>query len=438
MPRDEGPDEPEHAQLARFFADHGRIPVLGSDIRPHLLEGETRRMIELPPPDSATGRIRVETVPGRHYELRGHYAAMPGLPYVALGVFVRAGRAAGVRDDYASGRAACAVFGALAVLAAGLAALRLRPDRPEIHLLAPAAVAFLPQFVFLGAYVNPDALTATVCAAAAWRFATGASRGWPLRDALVFGVVCGAGLLCKLNAYPVIAVLAVAMAATLRGPARSRIVRAAAAAGAALVVAAPWFVHNLREYGELLGSRAGAAYASAPLAMLPEELRRGLRTYDGAFSGAAQGQSYLSLLTGPWMTDTLKSSVGFFGWLSKPMRPWMYGAYAAIGAAALAGLLVALVRARSGHRRIDGGALLVATAVAVALVLAAALRQSLRYDLQPQGRYLFPCLGGTAVLFALAITEFGRSPRARLAIAIGVSGVLAALSAVAFRFVLIA
>src|SRR5438477_354831 len=79
-------------------------------------------------------------------------------------------------------RAVSALLGAMAVLALGLLAVLLRPEDLALHIAVPEC-GLLPQFVFIGSYVNSDAYAAAVSVVVLWRVLLGMRRHWPIRDA---------------------------------------------------------------------------------------------------------------------------------------------------------------------------------------------------------------------------------------------------------------
>lgn len=399
----DAPDEPEHIQMAQFVADHGRWPLIGTDISAHLLDETTRRLVPTPPKDPFTGVRRWNLDRSHAFSVRHPYAAQPPLGYCGLTTGVVVGSAFGM-TDMAGARVAAAFMGAIGVLAAGLTVLRLRPDRPDLHLLAPGILAFLPQYVFVGSYVNPDVLGFSLCGVVLWRVAVGHVRGWSAADGAKLGLAAGLALLAKASAAPTVgALLVVALIALFCGPApRGVAFRAAgAAAVAGVLVMLPWFAFLWRTYGTL--APWGDPAFDEIVASLPPMLR--VTYFDGSLAATARpdADTWWKLLGGPWIVSSIKSSFGTFGWMDRPLPLWQHAGLALVWGAGAFGLLRGTLAAARERRLPRGSAVLLACGLAAVLQLAASLSYSLRWDYQAQGRYLFPAVVCVAVLAAFGL-----------------------------------
>lgn len=401
----DAPDEPEHIQMAQFIADNGRWPLIGKDIGAHLLDETTRRLVPTPPKDPFTG-VRVWKLDRSHgFSVRHPYAAQPPLGYCGLTTGVVVGSAFGM-TDMAGARVAAAIMGALGVVAAGLTVLRLRPDRPDLHLLAPGILAFLPQYVFVGSYVNPDVLGFSLCGVVLWRVAVGHMRGWSVAEGAKLGLAAGLALLAKASAVPVVGALAVVALVSLfrRAGSRGTAVGAASAALAAgAVVMLPWFAFLYRTYGTF--APWGDPAFDEIVASLPPMLR--VAFYDGSLAATARpdADTWWKLLGGPWLVSSIKSSLAMFGWMDRPAPRWVHAGLVLVWGAGAAGLLRGALLAARNRIWPVGSAVLLACGVGAVAQLAASLNYSLRWDYQPQGRYLFPAVVCVAVLAAFGIAR---------------------------------
>lgn len=412
----DAPDEPEHIQMAQFVADNGRWPVLGKDIGAHLLDETTRRLVPTPPKNPFTG-VRVWNLDRSHaFSVRHPYAAQPPLGYCGLTAGVVVGSAFGM-TDMSGARVAAAFMGALGVLAAGLTVLRLRPDRPDLHLLAPGLLAFLPQYVFVGSYVNPDVLGFSLCGVVLWRIAVGHMRGWTAADGVKLGLAAGLALLAKASAAPTVgALIVVALIALFRGSATRGV--AFRAAGVALVAGAlvmlPWFSFLWRTYGNL--APWGDPAFDEIVASLPPMLR--VAFYDGSLAATARpdADAWWKLLGGPWIVSSIKSSFAMFGWMDRPAPRWQHAGLLLVWGAGAWGLFRGTLAAARERNWPRGSAILLACGLAAIFQLAASMNYSLRWDYQPQGRYLFPAIVCVAVLGAFGILRLF-APQRRLAVA---------------------
>jgi len=136
-----------------------------------------------------------------------------------------------------------------AAIAAWLAR-RAAPGRPELSLLAFAAVAFQP--VHLGVSPMPgNALTHTfLSAAAVGLFVRNEMRGPRLRGDAAAGLCLGLALLTRFTAVATAGVLAAALALRVPSSGAPRILaRAAVLFGLALALAGPYYARNVSTFG---------------------------------------------------------------------------------------------------------------------------------------------------------------------------------------------
>ena len=204
------------------------------------------------------------------------------------------------------------------------------------------------------------------------------------------------GLLTKTTFVPV--VLTAAVAAWLAKPACRGFGRAwALVFGLALIVAAPWWLHNMSVYGGL------DIY--------------GLANHDAIVVGQPRTTEWIrDKGLGDWLergvTFTFQSFWGQFGWMGVLMPTWLYRALALGVGILVAGFLLWLWEVRRGGSGASrsawlpdlepSGRPLVVLATTVVFVLLAYLYYN-RTFVQHQGRYLFPALIPIALGVALSL-----------------------------------
>jgi hypothetical protein len=273
-----------------------------------------------------------------------------------------------------------------------------------------------------------------------WRLAVGTARGWDASQGAKLGAAAALAFLAKASAVPVVGALVVAALWTLvrggarggiRGGSRDRIVAVAAAVIAAGVVVLPWFLFLRAKYGTFLpwaDPEFDAIVASLPA--LPR-----LRLFDGSLAASriADADTWWKLVGGPWMVTSVKSSLGKFGWMDRPLPLWHYAGLLVVWGAGAAGLLRGVLAAARARRRPAGSAILVACGAASILQLAASVNYSLRWDYQAQGRYLFPAILCAAVLAAFGFGRLVPAPHRVVAARIAVL-LCAVLSFAAFPY----
>src|SRR5436190_9004744 len=168
IPFNEAPDEAAHFQVVRFILDNGRLPVFRPD--------------ELWLHQTSKGFVE-------------SYAAFPPLPYLvgALASRLTEGTMWGAR------MVSVAAYVATVVLTF-LIGRRVAPAGPAVAVSATLLVAFLPQLVFTGSYVNSDAIGVALTAALLWLLV---AQPGSIPLALGVGITAGALLLTKYTFYPV-------------------------------------------------------------------------------------------------------------------------------------------------------------------------------------------------------------------------------------------
>jgi 4-amino-4-deoxy-L-arabinose transferase-like glycosyltransferase len=186
------------------------------------------------------------------------------------------------------------------VLAAGTVACtyglarRLFPAWREIAIAAALFNAALPMFLFISGSVNNDnlsnllgsAITLTVVILLQRTHAPG------VRDYIVLGVLCGAGLLAKLNIgflLPVVAFTLFVLAVRFRRPAVF-FVGGFVSGGLTIAIAGWWYLRNVQLYGDPTGlgpflDIVGRRQPQANLAQLWAERDSFLQAFWGFFGG---------------------------------------------------------------------------------------------------------------------------------------------------------
>lgn len=156
-----------------------------------------------------------------------------------------------VSGEWKAAQALSLLWAAGLVLVAWLLARELFPGRPELAALAAAFTAALPIVPRLGVMFHPEMQHAFLASAALLLCVRASRRGWPTWDGVAAGVVLGLAAWTR----PTAAAVAVALAAAVALVGRRRALRfGAAALGALLLVAGPWWTRQTLEYGNPLES----------------------------------------------------------------------------------------------------------------------------------------------------------------------------------------
>lgn len=428
VPYGRGPDEFDHWAMVSFLRQHHRLPVFGQEP-------------ELPTRVAPDGQP-VES-----------YAAYPPLPYLLAAPLTLLPLA-----PWLSARLLSLLAGAATAVVAWRFAGRLFPDSLFLRGAIPAFVGLLPQFSFVSAYLNADALAALLGALTLDTLLLGLLTGWPTRRLLGLGALLGLGLLARYTTFALwpaamLALLPWRHVAALWGRRLSRSLRQSAPTAAPsvaststgalvatllqrlalvtvamLVVTGPWLARNLALYGEPIPEQVvqAALAAASP---------------DYALSYRARGWSFLDAGLYPiWWMETFRSFWAAFDlqrlFLPSPVYYALF-AGCAVAAAGLAAFTVRRWRSRlpachgssgppphsdevldparrpAGETPPDEPPRTLAIgllALTVGVALGLSLWSSWARDPSPQGRYLFPVLLAVATLLALGWRE--AAPRA--------------------------
>jgi 4-amino-4-deoxy-L-arabinose transferase-like glycosyltransferase len=392
------PDEPAHFNYIRQLAEERRFPVLElGDYRQDYLGQLTSK--GFPP------KLPVDGVEYEDWQPPLYYLLATPVYLVFNGALLPL-------------RLFSVLLGAGVVLLAYAVAATVFPGRPLLALGTAAFVAFVPQHVAMMAGVNNDSLTELLIGAALlmlllWLRDEGRGGLWLVG----LGIVLGLGLVTKASFLSIALTVALALViAWWHDGERTweHLVRTLTLVfGPAVLIAAPWWLHNVVTYGGL--DIYGTANHDTVVIGQP-------RTADWIATYGVR--AWLER----WVTFTFQSFWGQFGWMGVLMPTWLYRALALWSAVLLIGFLSWLREAlhipspASGTQAVRSGwgsgdmqrakrnvpaeraarsTQLIILALALLLVVLAYVYYN-RTFVQHQGRYLFPALIPIALGVALA------------------------------------
>jgi 4-amino-4-deoxy-L-arabinose transferase-like glycosyltransferase len=281
-------------------------------------------------------------------------------------------------------RVVSALLTASAVLLIALSANAIFGRGTPAAALSTAIAAFNPQFIFMGAMVNNDAMVALAGAAVGYGLLAISQASNVKRQAFVLlGVSLGIAFLSKNNALALIPFTGIALlfiAWRNRWALLSLIVNGAITFGAFSLVAAPYVLYTWTRYGRLLLDRN----PDNPLINQPT---------------SAIGEGLFVSIRDAWLpqlfANTFRTFWGKFGWGNVGMDEWAYALFALFTLAGVAGCIIGWRRAQRPLR----------TALTVLLMMGAMMMALPLYRaiffqdpmLMP-GRYLMPALTAYACL----------------------------------------
>lgn len=370
------PDEPAHYNYIRHLAEEKRLPRLeAGDYSQALIE---QLLSDRFPPSAPLDDLKYES----HQPPLYYLLAVPVYQWSNGSLTIL--------------RLFSLVLASGIILLAHAVTRRIYPHQPLMAFGASAFVAFLPQHNAMMAGVNNDGLAGLFSAALLFlsvRILQGTFNGF--RHVLVAGVVLGLGLLTKATVYPMAALVLAALCGRWWSredvPLRHLVAQMMVFLAAALLIVAPWWIRNAVVYG------------------WPDLL--GLIRHDLVVEGQARTTDWIGEHGSwswfkHWLTLTIQSFWGQFGWMSAPLDFRAYYALALVTALALLGC--ALPESQLPRRKRAPGIYLLVLQFVLALLAYLAYNAVF---IQPQGRYLFTAVIPVATVFAFGLYRLSAWPR---------------------------
>jgi hypothetical protein len=366
IPFDGAPDEWTHYHYnVEFLIRNHRLPVSGQDDLSAYLTGRVN------PCGRTASRCSYTMYPAFH-------------SVVQAGGAVMAHRAFGC-EYYLGARLVSLCFGLLFLNLLYLAVYAATGGLLVAGLGAMAA--FIPQVVFTASYINDDIHSLAFSALLVWslvRFRAAASN----LNIILLGFSVAMLLVCKYNYFSYFPFLiGAALFGARRLPRRLALKTALAVTLLPLAISGGWYLRNGMLYGDPLGQMFF------------------LKTLQSMQALGAEQHMRIPVLA--WMVNQglavslFRSFFGVFGYMDVLLSPPTYEILALV-VVLLAGLFAAELL-RTGDRRLFRAfGLLAALGVLCASLV---LYNCLKWDYQPQGRYLFPLIAPTVLTAAIAIAR---------------------------------
>jgi 4-amino-4-deoxy-L-arabinose transferase-like glycosyltransferase len=272
------------------------------------------------------------------------------------------------------------LIGAAAVV--GVFFLALWASKSEsIALAAMAFAALLPMNVALSGAISNDPLLFALCTWATALMVRAIEREWPVKDAVLIGVLMGLASLTKTTAIALIPVLLTALYGSRAASPKSLLRVGATAIVLAVLLPLPWWLRNQSLYGDPLALKAfNEAFAGSPqAAMFINEL------------GAA---TYWKDWVGWW---TARSFIGVFGYMDIFLPNETYTALLVLLGLAMTAGIVWLAK----HPSQPNARMRWPIWVLVGVIIVLFLRFNAQF-FQGQARYLFPAIGGFGLMAGAA------------------------------------
>lgn len=277
----------------------------------------------------------------------------------------------------------------------------------QVAWLFVALVSLLPQFVFISTYVNNDALAIFSTALIVYFWIMGQESYWNIKDCIGLAIALSICALSYFNAYGFILVSIILFfwsSINFNNEPEKRINMWKKSALITLIVflfAGWWFIRNWVLYKDLFGISTSMHYAQ--LYAIDEYKPINRKTpYNLGYS-----VSYM-LFQMNWLKDSYISFIGKFGYMSIPLKGWMYWVYNLIFLSGLAGWLIKLkymIREKMKVQDKQKKAFYVCLLLSAIIPVILSIYYSYCSDFQPQGRYLLPMLIPFMIFLGKGIEE---------------------------------
>lgn len=256
-------------------------------------------------------------------------------------------------------------------------------------------IAALPQFIFLGSYVNNDCFAIFASSIIFYAWIIGLQENWPVKSCVMLGIGMGLCAMSYYNAYAwlLTSVILFFFSALIidREHWRNRKFRIKiyVIAGIFVAIAAWWFIRSYIIYdGDFLGLNITEHYKE--LYAVDDLKPSNVQTVQ------QQGISVPSMLISmKWLLLTFCSAIGCFGSMDMWIPYWIYVVYGIIFVLGFIGMLmrfVAFVRSKGERDKAKKWLLGICMLLTMAIPVALSIYYSYTSDFQPQGRYVLSML----------------------------------------------
>ena len=266
-----------------------------------------------------------------------------------------------------------------------------------------AFATLLPQLLYLGSYINNDALAQLSISIIIYSWIIGLEKDWNWKSCIILGVGIGLCSMSYYNAYGYIltsVILYFVSGVVKKMNIKEFLKKGFAIAGIAILIGGWWFLRSYILYdGDIFAIKTQREYGQkyALEAFKPTNRK----------TPANQGYSFKYMLKDLNWVGTIKASfIGLFGYMDTFMKGGFYKVYETIGEVALLGLVLGVViwiikkiRKNTTEKEsnlineVKNKILLDAIFIInIIITIALSLYYSYNMDFQPQGRYIMPMI----------------------------------------------
>ncbi len=261
-------------------------------------------------------------------------------------------------------------------------------------------VAFMPQFAFLGSYVNNDSVAFLGITMIAYAWALGIKDNWNIKNCILLSLGLSACILSYYNSYAWVLLsvpfFIISYLHKNKKDYKGLLKYVGIVAGLTFLLAGHSFIRHLILYNDLLGFKTSHYYGelySTPL-LHP----------DNRPSIAEQGISLSGMLFDMnWLKTSFMSFIGVFGYMEYTCPDIIYELAGSFIFIALIGCFIGLFVRMFKKQKPDTLKIYFYIACIICAIISVCLSiyNSYNTDFQPQGRYCYPAFLTIAMFIAL-------------------------------------
>ncbi|MFT9057252.1 MAG: glycosyltransferase family 39 protein [Ethanoligenens sp.] len=266
----------------------------------------------------------------------------------------------------------------------------------------PLFFAFIPQFAFICAYTNQDALMVMLSAATTFLWLKGLRENWSFQTVAWLGVVLGIMLLTYINGYVLILGTLFIVLISYRGKgSRAFACKLLLCLGIMAAIGGWFFIRSgILYHGDLLGLSTTDRIA--------EHLAMGKDKPSIRLISIIHLRGFADMLFDTiWPMETFRSFWATFGSMTLSLNPNYYLYILGLHVVAFVGLSAKLLeKAKGGWRALLRSPFTITLLLVAIGALILHAHYSLTSDFQPQGRYMYP---GLVAIVLMMVMGFERA-----------------------------
>jgi len=366
LPFNMAPDECLHLETAKFFQTEKRLPVAGS---------EEITFIER---DSCMGATYIST---------------PFLNYIVASVFINNKGLVNIERDYLAARFSSIFFGAIFVIFLYLFLSKFFAKNRLVAISSFISILLIPQVTYIFSYLNHEAYSLAASSFLLFvslNFYNLSQEGIKkTRNFLFLGLAISLQLFTKSNFYLLLLIPLVILILKLWQTKKLYLKNLFILGGIIIILSGWFFVRNYFLYKDVMGIK---------IYQTTVRNNFGTRTY------AQAGWNYYDVLfKSKWIEETVSSFYGRFGYMTveiDPVMQWIFRSFIFLG---IVGVIKKLSKIKNLKSSIKNNIWYFLFALLIPANIAISLYNTLYFDFQNQGRYLFPILIPLMVLVSRGI-----------------------------------